>query len=107
MNMDHHKPHPDNAPGDFFVEDGCCTSCGVPMAEAPELFSWNETQCYVSRQPTRAAELGRMLRVLRQQDVYCIHYKGNNPRLVKEQGQRDAEERRIKAEWAAKKPQGR
>ena len=36
--MSEHKPHPANVPGDFYVEDGCCTMCLVPFTEAPELF---------------------------------------------------------------------
>jgi hypothetical protein len=33
--MADHQPHPANVPGDFYVEDGCCTMCEVPFAEAP------------------------------------------------------------------------
>lgn len=111
--MDFSKPHPNNVPGDFFVEDGCCITCGVPTAEAPDLFEMPEdahpadAHCWVSKQPTNAEELGRMLNVLECQEVNCIRYKGTDPQLVKDQEQRDAEERRFKAEWAAKKLQGR
>jgi hypothetical protein len=31
-----------NAPGDFFVEDGCCISCTAPEHEAPELMAHDE-----------------------------------------------------------------
>ncbi|MGH7135886.1 MAG: hypothetical protein ACREHD_09110, partial [Pirellulales bacterium] len=45
-------PHPNNAPGPFYVLHGCCTSCGAPIAEAPELFAYDsENHCYVRRQP--------------------------------------------------------
>ena len=33
---------------DFYVENGCCTSCGVPQLVAPDLVGWVEenTHCY-------------------------------------------------------------
>lgn len=112
MEIDDPKPHPNNVPGDFFVEDGCCLTCGVPVAEAPDLFTMTDNafddpapaivHCWVSRQPANREELGRMLKVLAYQEANCIRYKGNDPQLVKDQEQRDEEERRIKAEWAAK-----
>ncbi len=41
-------PFPKNVPGDFYVEDGCCTSCGMPTTEAPELFAYApDGHCYV------------------------------------------------------------
>ena len=33
--MEEHTPNPANVPGDFYVQDGCCTMCEVPFAEAP------------------------------------------------------------------------
>ena len=72
------KPHPKNVPGDFYVEDGCCIACAVPMSEAPEFFEFDDDHCYVKRQPQTPAEFDTMLDALRVQEVDCIHYKGHD-----------------------------
>src|SRR6476620_6047603 len=75
--------HPANVPGDFYVEDGCCTMCDVPRSEAPDLFaSWPNAEspehCYVKRQPQNAANFERMFEVIRCAELQCIHYRGTN-----------------------------
>jgi len=73
------KPHPNNAPGDFYVEDGCCLSCGMPTKVADDLFAYTgDGHCYVSKQPSNAAEMHRMIQAFEVQDVGCIRYKGSN-----------------------------
>ena len=70
-------PHKLNAPGDFYVEESCCMSCGVPFSEAPDLFKWDgEGQCYVNKQPADAAELEQMFKAFSVADLGCIRYKG-------------------------------
>jgi len=76
-------PHPANVPGDFYVEDGCCTLCDVPFSEAPELFAyWPNADmpqhCFVKRQPQSAAELDRMVMVIQCAELQCIHYRGHD-----------------------------
>ncbi|HEX7027058.1 MAG TPA: hypothetical protein VF268_07435 [Gammaproteobacteria bacterium] len=86
-------PHKLNAPGDFYVEDGCCVSCGIPESEAPELFAWEETDnefhkghksyhCYVCRQPKTEAEIDKMISIMSYQELDCIRYKGNDSRTL-------------------------
>lgn len=65
-----------NVVGEFYVEDRCCTNCGVPQATAPTLFSEDESQCFVVRQPDNARELEQMLDVLGTQELGCIRYAG-------------------------------
>jgi hypothetical protein len=73
------RPHPCNASGDFYVEDGCCTSCNMPFTVAADLFtSADDGHCYVSKQPTTDAESDRMLQAFQVQDVGCIRYKGTS-----------------------------
>jgi hypothetical protein len=72
-----------NAPGDFYVEADCCTLCGVPVLEAPELFAEDSEQCYVSCQPQTPAALDRMLHTIRLADQGCIRYAGDDPAVVK------------------------
>jgi hypothetical protein len=76
-----HIPHPANVPGDFYVEDGCCTMCEVPFAEAPELFGTvhdpkGYPHCFVKRQPATPAELDQMVSAIRCAELQCIRYRG-------------------------------
>jgi hypothetical protein len=71
-------PHPSNAPGDFYVEEGCCMSCAMPFSEAPDLFKWDgHHHCYVHKQPTTEAETERMLNAMGVSEVDCIRYRGH------------------------------
>jgi hypothetical protein len=74
-------PHPANVPGPFYVEDGCCISCGVWELEAPDLLAWvpGENQCYVQRQPETDAEFERMKRAMEVGEVDCIRVHACRP----------------------------
>jgi hypothetical protein len=81
--MAKHQPHPANVPGDFYVEDGCCTMCEVPFAEAPELFGTVQDpkgypHCFVKRQPESPVELEQMLSAVRCAELKCIRYRGSD-----------------------------
>ncbi len=55
-------PHPSNVPGPFYVEYGCCITCGVWEDVAPDLLAWLEgdrPHCYVQRQPETDEEFER------------------------------------------------
>lgn len=72
-------PFAENVLGDFYVEDGCCTSCGMPSTVAPGLFSYAlDGHCYVSKQPSSAIEIRQMIEAFEVQDIGCIRYKGKN-----------------------------
>jgi len=72
-------PFPENMPGDFYVEEGCCTSCGMPSTVAPELFAYApDGHCYVCKQPSNAIEDQQMIDAFEVQDIGCIRYKGKN-----------------------------
>src|SRR5256885_10877404 len=75
-------PHHRNAAGDFYVQRDCCTLCGVPWDVAPELFSYDDTGCWVARQPGGPTEEARMLEVFARQDLNCIRYRGRQPRIL-------------------------
>ena len=73
-----------NVVGPFYVEDGCCTACGVPQSIAPALFTENEHEhCYVRRQPGDEAETDAMLRVIATQELGCIRYGGSDPTILR------------------------
>jgi hypothetical protein len=79
------KPHPSNAPGPFYVEDGCCNTCGVPYEIAPDLFGLTEcgTHCFVQRQPASPEETDSMVRALWSAEASCLRYSGSDPALLR------------------------
>jgi hypothetical protein len=78
-----HKRHRLNVVGPFYVEDGCCTRCGVPDATAPELFGEVDDSCFVKLQPQTASEVDRMLRAMITSEVGCIRYAGVDAAVIR------------------------
>jgi hypothetical protein len=80
------KRYPLNVVGDFFVEDGCCISCGLAHAEAPGfLAEFEETidgHCYVKRQPQTPQEIDEAIDAIMISEVKCIHYEGNSIEIL-------------------------
>lgn len=81
--MAEHASHAANVPGDFYVEDGCCTMCEVPFTEAPGLFGVCQDpkgypHCYVRRQPESLGELDQMVMAIRCAELQCIRYRGTD-----------------------------
>lgn len=74
--------HPDNAPGDFYVENGCCMTCEMPFILAAELFAWSNfdgiPHCHVRRQPDTTEELEQMLAAVHAAEAQCIRYRGTD-----------------------------
>ena len=79
------KPYPKNVAGDFYVEDGCCITCMVPEAYAPNLMGFDEenTHCFVAKQPTDENEVYQILKAAWAAEVGCIRYGGKNPQILK------------------------
>jgi hypothetical protein len=71
--------HPLNVPGDFYVEDQCCTMCAIPFSEAPSLFGTTADQdhCFVKKQPATDDEMTQMVSAIQSAELSCIRYKGN------------------------------
>lgn len=78
-------PHPANSPGDFYVSDGCCATCGVPLDIAPEVFAWveGEPHCVVAHQPNTVAALENTLEAIRSAETACIRYRGSDPTILR------------------------
>ena len=77
------RPHRLNVVGPFYVVDGCCTACGVPESEAPDLFAWDDSDpCFVRKQPSNPAELRQMMRAIACADLRCIRYRGRDREVV-------------------------
>lgn len=76
-------PHPANVPGTFYVEDGCCISCGVWEDVAPDLLAWLPdgpySHCYVARQPETDEELTQMMDAMHVGEVDCIRARNCRP----------------------------
>ena len=77
------EPYPKNVPGPFYVEDGCCITCGIPTEEAPEVFAWDDeakwgSHCFVHCQPQTAEALKKVLSAIKHAEVDCIRYRGND-----------------------------
>ena len=80
-----------NAPGPFYVEDGCCALCGVPGVTAPHLFGGfgpdgsvldGVGHCWVKRQPTSSEELDAMIETMARQELNCIRYSGADTNIL-------------------------
>src|SRR5688572_13797735 len=89
------EPHPRNVPGPFYVENGCCLSCGVPFKIATDMFEWEDgdSHCFVSRQPCDPEQVDRMLHAMWSSEVECIRYRGADPaiaRRIAEFGNKDS-----------------
>ena len=73
------RPHPKNVSGPFYVEYGCCTSCDVPIQEAPSHFAYDtDNHCFVCRQPQTDAETSDMIGTAWMAEFQCIRYRGND-----------------------------
>ncbi len=80
-------PHKKNVAGPFYVVDGCCTACDVPMTEAPDLFAYDETEqgfhCFVKRQPENKTELRAMLSTIWSAEFACVRYRGSDSDILR------------------------
>jgi ferredoxin len=73
------RPYHMNASGHFYVVAECCTSCGVPVSEAPDLFAYDDrNHCHFKRQPTTRDEIDRALRAAWAAELECIRYGGTD-----------------------------
>ena len=82
---DERKPHPKNAPGPFYVENGCCITCLAPHFEAPTLMGLDELEghCFFQKQPESDQELYRAIRAVNVSEVQCLRYGGNDPDILR------------------------
>ena len=72
--------------GDFYVEETCCMSCGVPQEIAPDLVGWtneDRQQCYWVKQPQTTDELDRAIQVIHAQEIGCHRYSGSDPGILR------------------------
>jgi hypothetical protein len=89
MSERRHKAHPQSAPGDFYVVNDECASCGLPHVLAPDLVGWADvgtSHCFWKRQPETPEELRQAIDVIRNSEVGCHRYAGDDPAVISQVG---------------------
>lgn len=81
---DERRPHPKNAPGPFYVVNGCCMMCMAPHEQAPTLMGFDDLDghCFVKQQPQTDEEIYLAIRAVRSSEVQCLHYGGDDPNIL-------------------------
>lgn len=83
MNIPLPQRVPTNAPGDFYVEAGCCLSCGLARDVAPELVCLPDNgECYFTRQPETAEEIDRAIDAIDVSEVGALRYGGRDQAII-------------------------
>lgn len=86
MNVRRFKAHPQSAPGDFYVVNDECISCGAPHAVAPDLIGWAEgteyLHCIWKKQPETSDEMEQALSTFDASEVGCYRYAGHDPAIM-------------------------
>jgi len=85
-------PHPQNAPGPFYVENTECMACGVPHTVAPDLMAWTHDStgypgnmhCYFKKQPEGPAELRQALNAIDASCCGTLCYAGSEAEVLRE-----------------------
>lgn len=77
-----------NAPGDFYVEDGACISCGMPFHESPDLIGEDTSDdigyhCYFKRQPSNNTEIKDAIHAMEVSCCGALHYSGADEKVIK------------------------
>jgi hypothetical protein len=82
---DARKPHPKNAPGPFYIVNGCCMTCMAPHVGAPNLMGFDDVEghCFVRQQPKTDDEIYRAIRAVGSSEVQCLRYGGNDPDILR------------------------
>ena len=76
----------ENSQGDFYVENGVCTSCGAPQVEAPDLIEHSALEyghCYFKKQPQTEGEIERAINAIAVSCISGLRYGGTNEKILK------------------------
>ena len=80
---------PENAPGDFYVEEGFCMRCCLVHSEAPELLNNPKLafrQCYFRRQPETPQEIEHAIRAIEISETGALRYGGTDQDIIRRLG---------------------
>lgn len=78
--------YPENAQGDFYVENQVCIACGAPEAEAPDLIDHSKIEyghCYFKKQPQTPDELNRAISAMQVSCISGLRYGGQDEEILK------------------------
>src|SRR5688500_7362233 len=78
--------YPENSPGDFYVENQVCITCGAPEAEAPDLIDHSKTEyghCYFKKQPRTEDEIERAINAISVSCISGLRYGGRDEKILK------------------------
>lgn len=76
------KPYKLNVEGDFFVEDGECLACTLPITEAPDLIGEDEYHCYFKKQPKTDEEIRDAIFAMEVSCCEAVRYKGKDTDVI-------------------------
>jgi len=83
------EPHPQNAPGPFYVVNTECITCGAPHVVAPDLIAWEldsqggEVHCYFKKQPETPDEVDRAIRAIDTSCCGALVYAGSDAEIIR------------------------
>ncbi len=79
-----HPKHPQNAPGDFYVEEGLCLTCTAPEHVAPDLMGHcdDSYHCYFKKQPSTPEETTIAIRAVQVGCCGAVRYGGSDPNII-------------------------
>ena len=89
MAMRKFDAHPESAPGDFYVPNGECVSCGAPHTVAPDLIGWAGkpgSHCIWKKQPETQKELEQAFAAFDFNCVGCYRYAGTDTSIMERIG---------------------
>jgi hypothetical protein len=71
--------------GDFYTENGSCTVCGAPQAEAPDLIEHAKVDghCYFRRQPVTETDIDQAIAAMQVSCVGALRYGGTDEGILK------------------------
>ena len=74
---------PQNADGDFYVEEGTCLWCMAPENQAPELMGFEKPDgCFFRRQPETPDEIDHAVKAVHFSCVQALRYAGNDSTII-------------------------
>jgi hypothetical protein len=84
--------HPKSAPGDFFVINDQCLSCGFAHVVAHDLIGWNDdpagiSHCIWKKQPETPAELEQAFAAIEGTEAQCYRYAGSDQAIIDKIGE--------------------
>lgn len=78
--------YPENAKGDFYVENDACIRCGAPESVAPDLIDHSKAEyehCYFKKQPETPDELERAICAMSVSCIAGLRYGGKDEQILK------------------------